>query len=164
MNARAENRLIPSATRFLEDLQIGDSWSSQGRTITETDLVTFATWSGDMHPLHTNQEFASGTQFGERIFHGPGTLAIAFGLEMALGWKERSAIAFLGIYDWKLVAPVRIGDTIAVREEVVELRPSASKPDRGIVKTRLEIFNQRGEVCQEGFWVVLLYRSAACTP
>ncbi|WP_457967136.1 dehydratase [Arthrobacter sp. D1-29] len=164
MSARSENRPIPSATRFLEDLRIGNSWSSQGRTITETDLLTFATWSGDMHPLHTNEEFARGTQFRERVFHGQGTLAIAFGLEMGLGWKERSAIAFLGIYDWKLIAPVRIGDTIAIREEVVELRPSASKPDRGIVKTKLQILNQRGEVCQEGFWVVLLYRSAAYTP
>jgi len=117
-----------------------------------------------MHPLHTNHEYARGTQFGERIFHGPGTLAIAFGLEMGMGWKDRSAIAFLGIHDWNLIAPVRIGDTITVREEVVELRPSATKPDRGIVKTRLQVLNQRGEVCQEGFWVVLLYRSAAYTP
>ncbi|WP_374223626.1 MaoC/PaaZ C-terminal domain-containing protein [Arthrobacter sp. ISL-30] len=116
-----------------------------------------------MHPLHTNQEYAQRTQFGGRIFHGPGALAIAFGLEMRLGWKEDSAIAFLGIHDWKLVAPVRIGDTISVREEVMELRPSASKADRGVVTTRVEILNQRGEVCQEGSWVVLLYRSAAHT-
>ncbi|MBT2515029.1 MaoC family dehydratase N-terminal domain-containing protein [Arthrobacter sp. ISL-30] len=162
MTHPTDNRLT-SASRFLEDLEIGDSWLSQGRTITETDLVTFATWSGDMHPLHTNQEYAQRTQFGGRIFHGPGALAIAFGLEMRLGWKEDSAIAFLGIHDWKLVAPVRIGDTISVREEVMELRPSASKADRGVVTTRVEILNQRGEVCQEGSWVVLLYRSAAHT-
>jgi acyl dehydratase len=155
---------LSSSNRFLEDLDIGDSWLSQGRTITETDVVTFGTWSGDMHPLHSNQEYAQRTQFGGRIFHGPGALAIAFGLEMGIGWKEHSAIAFLGIQDWKLMAPVRIGDTISVREEVTEVRPSASKADRGIVKTKVEILNQHGEICQAGYWVVLLYRSAVHTP
>jgi acyl dehydratase len=163
MTPPTDSRLT-SANRFLEDLDIGDSWLSQGRTITETDVVTFGTWSGDMHPLHTNQEYARRTQFGGRIFHGPGALAIAFGLEMGIGWKEYSAIAFLGIQDWKLIAPVRIGDTISVREEVTEVRPSATKADRGIVKTRVEIINQHGEVCQGGSWVVLLYRSAMHAP
>lgn len=161
MKAEAKSYLIPSATRYFDDLRVGDLWLSQGRTITETDLVTFATWSGDMHPLHTNQEYARGTLYGGRIFHGPGALAIAFGLEMRMGWKERSAIAFLGIHDWKLAAPVRIGDTISVREQVTELRPSATKSDRGIVQTRVEILNQHREICQEGLWTVLLYRSAA---
>ncbi|WP_411374919.1 MaoC/PaaZ C-terminal domain-containing protein [Arthrobacter sp. MPF02] len=164
MTAAADSHLIPSATRYFEDLQVGDSWLSQGRTITETDVVIFATWSGDMHPLHTNQEYASRTLYGGRIFHGPGALAIAFGLEMGMGWKERSAIAFLGIHDWKLTAPVRIGDTISVREQVAELRPSVTKADRGIVKTQVQILNQHGGVCQEGLWTVLLYRSAAYAP
>jgi acyl dehydratase len=164
MKAATDSRLTPSATRYFDDLQVGDSWLSQGRTITETDLVTFATWSGDMHPLHTNQEYAQRTQFGGRIFHGPGTLAIAFGLEMGMGWKQQSAIAFLGIHDWKLAAPVRIGDTISVQERVAELRPSATKADRGIVNTTVEILNQHGEICQEGLWTVLLYRSAAHAP
>src|SRR5919112_4647891 len=142
MASSAEHRLVPTSTRFLEDLEIGDSWASQGRTITETDLVTFATWSGDMHPLHTDEEYARGTQFGGRIFHGPGALAIAFGLEMGIGWKQGSAIAFLGIRDWNLLAPVRIGDTLHVVEEVVEVRPSKSKPDRGVVITKVQVLNQ----------------------
>ncbi|NJC69885.1 dehydratase [Planosporangium thailandense] len=147
--------------RYLEDISVGDSWVTRARTITETDVVTFATWSGDMHPLHTNEEFARSTQFGTRIFHGPGALAIAFGLEMGLGWKNPSAIAFLSIRDWNLKAPVHIGDTIYVRERVIEVRPSSSKPDRGVVVTRVEICNQRDEICQEGDWVVLLSRRPA---
>jgi len=146
------------AVRYLDDLKLTESWRSPGRTITETDVVIFGTWSGDMHPLHTNEEYAKGTQYGGRIFHGPGALAIAFGLEMSLGWKNGSAIAFLGLKDWRLTAPVRIGDTISVKEEVVEIRPSSTKEDRGVVTTRVEIVNQFGEVCQEGLWVVLLSR------
>ncbi len=152
---------VNPSVKYFDDLEVGDLWHSEGRTITESDLVTFATWSGDMHPLHTNAEYANASQFGQRIFHGPGALALAFGLEMRIGWKMGSAIAFLGISSWQMLAPVFIGDTITVREEVIEMRPSSSKPDRGIVKTRVELLNQRGEVCHQGEWAVLLLRNAA---
>jgi acyl dehydratase len=144
--------------RYLDDLHVGARWKTRGRTITEADLLTFGTWSGDMHPLHTDEEYARRTQFGGRIFHGPGALAIAFGLEMGLGWKLGSAIAFLGIRDWNMLAPVRPGDTLHVTEEVVDIRPSASKPDRGVVTTQVRLLNQDGVVCQEGLWAVLLER------
>lgn len=146
------------AVRYLDEITLGQTWVTVGRTVTETDVVMFGTWSGDMHPLHMNEEYARNTQFGARLFHGPGVLAMAFGLEMSLGWKNPSAIAFLGIKEWNLLVPVRIGDTIRVREEIVEIRPSSSKPDRGVVTTHIQILNQHDEVCQEGRWVVLLSR------
>ena len=149
------------AVLYLDELEVGTAWTTRGRTITEGDLLTFGTWSGDMHPLHTDEEYARSTQFGTRIFHGPGALAMAFGLEMSLGWKLGSAIAFLGIRDWNLTAPIFPGDTIHVREEVVEVRPSSSKPDRGVVATRVQIVNQNGVVAQEGIWTVLLSRRPA---
>jgi acyl dehydratase len=151
---------ISSPLRYLDELDVGDQWQSRGRTITEADLLTFGTWSGDMHPLHTDEEYARKTQFGTRIFHGPGALAIAFGLEMSLGWKLGSAIAFLGLKDWNLRAPVFIGDTLHVDEQVADIRPSASKADRGVVTTRVQLINQAGTVCQDGLWTVLMYRQA----
>ena len=154
-------RTIPGTSQYLDDVHVGIVWETRGRTITESDLVMFATWSGDNHPLHTDAEFASRSEFGERIFHGPGALAIAFGLEMSLGWKTESAIAFLGIKEWSFGAPVRIGDTLRVREEVIEVRPSATKPDRGIVTTKVQLLNQVGKITQEGIWVVLLARREA---
>lgn len=146
---------------YLGDLTVGTAWETRRRTITETDLITFGTWSGDTHPLHTDEEYARTTEFGGRIFHGPGALAIAFGLEMSLGWKFGSAIAFLGIREWQFLAPVRIGDTLRVDERVVEIRPSSSKPDRGVVTTRVRVINQHGVVCQEGLWAVLLAKRPA---
>ena len=143
---------------YFDELELGQHWVTAGRTITETDVVMFAAWSGDNHPLHTNEEYAKSSQFGTRIFHGPGALAIAFGLEMQLGWKKGSAIAFLGLQDWTMPAPIFIGDTITVREEVTCIKPSNSKPDRGVVTTRVQIVNQNGQVCQEGSWVVMLSR------
>jgi acyl dehydratase len=154
-------QLNPFASLFLDDLIVGQEWLTRGRTITESDVVMFANWSGDNHPLHTDEEFARQSQFGGRIFHGPGALAIAFGLEMSIGWKTQSAIAFLSIKDWTMKAPVKIGDTLRVREEVVEVRPSESKPDRGVVTTRVQILNQHGHVVQEGLWLVLIARRSA---
>jgi acyl dehydratase len=146
------------AAKYFDDLESGHVWETAARTITETDVVVFACWSGDNNPLHVNAEFAKQSQFGQRLFHGPGALSVAFGLEMGLGWKDGTAIAFLGIKDWRMPAPIFIGDTIRVREEVTELKPSSSKPDRGVVTTRVQILNQRDEVCQEGEWVVLVSR------
>ncbi len=148
------------AVKYFDDLAVDVEWVSEGRTVTESDVVTFATWSGDMHPLHTNAEYAAASQFGQRLFHGPGALALAFGLEMRLGWKMGSAIAFLGINEWTMPAPIFIGDTLHIRERITEMRPSGSKPDRGIVKTLVEIVNQNGVICQQGTWSVLLYRNA----
>ena len=150
---------VSPAAKYFDELAVGQAWETAARTITETDVVFFAMWSGDNNPLHVNEEFAKRSPFGRRIFHGPGALGVAFGLEMGLGWKAGTALAFLGIEDWKMMAPVFIGDTIRVREEIIAARPSRSKPDQGIISTRVQIVNQRDEVCQEGTWVVLMSRA-----
>src|SRR3954453_3017 len=131
-----DSALISTTAKYFDDLDLGQTWETAARTITETDVVVFACWSGDNNPLHVNAEFAKSTQFGRRLFHGPGALSVAFGLEAALGWKAGTAIAFLSFDHWKMRAPVFIGDTLRVREEVTELKPSSSKPDRGVVRTR----------------------------
>ena len=89
--------------------------------------------------------------------HGPGVFAVATGLESRLGVKEGTAIAFLGM-NWNLKGAVRIGDTIHVEQQVAELRPSKSKPDRGIVTFDVQVKNQRDEVCQDGQWFVMFQR------
>ena len=146
---------------LFDEFEVGQAWDSPGRTITDADVVAFAGLSGDFNPLHTDEEFARTTQFGGRIFHGPGVFAIATGLESRLGIKEGTAIAFLGM-TWNLRAPVRIGDTIHVHQVVAATRPT-SKPDRGIVTFDVSVLNQRGEVCQDGQWLVM-FRTASAPP
>jgi len=143
---------------YFDEFEIGQSWTSPSRTITEADLVAFAGISGDYNPLHTDEEYARTTQFGGRLFHGPGVLAVATGLESRLGFKEGTAIAFLGL-TWNLTGAVKIGDTIHVVETVAGLKPSRSKPDRGIVTFDVSVVNQRDEVVQDGQWVVMFYRA-----
>ena len=144
---------------YFDEFEVGQSWDSPARTITEADVVAFAGISGDFNPLHTDEEFARTTAFGGRIFHGPGVFAVATGLESRLGIKEGTAIAFLGM-TWNLKAAVRIGDTINVHQTVATTRPT-SKGDRGIVTFDVEVLNQRDEVCQDGQWVVMFQRAAS---
>ena len=142
---------------YFDDFATGQEWISPARTITEADLVNFAGLSGDFNSLHTDEEFSRQTQFGGRIFQGPGVFSVAIGLESRLGIKEGTAIAFLGM-TWNLKGPVRIGDTIRVEQSVQELRPSRSKSDRGIVVFDIRVINQHQETVHDGEWVVMFKR------
>ncbi|WP_423181257.1 MaoC/PaaZ C-terminal domain-containing protein [Arthrobacter sp. NyZ413] len=153
-----ETKVQGATGLFFDEFEIGQSWTSPARTITEADVVLFAGISGDFNPLHTDEEYSKRTQFGGRIFHGPGVFAVATGLESRLGIKEGTAIAFLGM-QWNLRGPVRIGDTIRVEQSVAALKPSSSKPDRGVVTFDVAVLNQKDEVCQEGQWLVMFKRA-----
>jgi acyl dehydratase len=149
----------PNGTGLLfDEFYVGQHWVSPARTITDADIVNFAGLSGDFNPLHTDEEFARSTQFGGRIFHGPGVYAVAIGLESRLGIKEGTAIAYLGM-NWNLKAPVMAGDTIRVEQTVTETRASTSKLDRGIVTFDVAVKNQRDEICQDGQWFVMFSRA-----
>jgi acyl dehydratase len=146
-----------SVGMYLDEFVVGQTWVSPRRTITNAELTAFAGISGDFNPLHIDEEYAKNTQFGGRIFHGPGVFAIATGLESTLGIKVETAIAFLGM-TWNMVGPVLINDTIHVEETVTEVRPSKTKPDRGIVTFDVKVINQHGNTVQEGQWFVMFKR------
>lgn len=158
MNTSLTDVVAPAAKGLhFDEFFIGQSWVSPARTITEADIVNFAGISGDFNPIHTDAEFAAGTQFGQRLFHGPGVFAVATGLESRLGIKEGTAIAFLGM-TWNLRGPVMAGDTIHVEQSVSSLKPSSSKADRGIVTFDVRVVNQRDEAVHDGQWIVMFYR------
>ncbi|MFQ5944789.1 MAG: MaoC/PaaZ C-terminal domain-containing protein, partial [Anaerolineae bacterium] len=98
---------------YFEEFQVGHQVTSPGRTITETDIVTFAGLSGDYNQLHTDAEFSRTASFGQRVAHGLLGLAVASGLAGRLGLIEGTAEAFAGI-NWKFSAPIYIGDTISL--------------------------------------------------
>lgn len=130
--------------KFYEDLEVGDVIEHRpGRTLTEADNVLFTTLTMNNQPLHLDEEFARGTQFGTRIVNGLLTLAVSVGLSVA-DLTAGTIVANLGYYDVEHTKPVFHGDTITVRSEVVSKRPT-SKPDRGLVEIRHVVTNQRHE-------------------
>ena len=139
------------------DLHIGMSFRSPGRTITDADLVAFAGLTGDYSELHTSDVYAKASQFGRRVAHGMLGLAYAHGLMWPrTGELRETAVAFLGISDWKFVAPIFVGDTIFVDYRIAELRDSKSNPSQAIAVFDVEIVNQDGMVVQRGRKAVLL--------
>ena len=134
---------------YYEDLAEGQTFTSPARTVTETDLVSFAMLSGDWNAIHTDEEFARETFYGKRVVHG------LFGLSMMTGLLDRtglfggSAIAMLGIEDWQFKAPIFVGDTLHFQMEIVSKRLTSGR-DRGIIDRKFSLINQRGEVVQEG--------------
>lgn len=146
-------------TLYFEDLSVGQVLISPARTVTETDLVSFAMVSGDWNAIHTDEEFAKNTYYGKRVVHGVFGIALMTGLMDRAGWFDGSAIAMLGIDGWRFTGPVFVGDTLHCRVEITGKRLT-SKGDRGILERKFSLLNQRDEVVQEGN-ISLMIRLAA---
>ena len=131
-------------TKYGDDFNVGDLYTTAAITVTETHVVNWACLTMDFYPLHVDEEYASKTQFGERIAHGPLIFGMAVGLVGMAGFGGDSVIAWLGVDSMKMLAPVKIGDTIRVVVEVKE-KQKTSKPDKGIQVWRYTVKNQRDE-------------------
>jgi acyl dehydratase len=125
-----------------------------GRTITETDVVTFAGLSGDYTRLHTDEEYSKGTLFGKRVAHGVLVLSIATGLAVRLGFIEGTALAFREL-SMKFSQPVYFGDTIHVKARCKELKPMP-RLGGGAVIFDVWVINQDGKTVQKGEWNMLI--------
>ena len=133
------------------DLHVGMSFRSPGRTITDADLVAFAGLTGDYSELHTSDVYAKSSEFGRRVAHGMLGLAYAHGLMWPrTGDLRETAIAFLGIDDWRFLQPIFVGDTIFVNYRIAELRDSKSRPTQAIATFDVEVVDQDNRVVQRG--------------
>jgi acyl dehydratase len=131
---------------YYEEFTVGrvfeHAWT---RTVTEMDNVLFSSLTMNVQPLHIDEEFASKTEFGQRIVNSLFTLGLMIGItvnDTTLG----TTVANLGMTDVRFPKPVFHGDTLRVRTKVMSLRESKSRPDAGIVEFSHEAINQRGEV------------------
>lgn len=145
--------------KYFEDFAIGDKFISPGRTITETDVVLFSGLSGDYNPLHTNSEFAKETIFGERVVHGLLGLSIVSGLSARLGIFDGTIIAFLGIEKWEFTKPILLNDTVHLEMTIIDKRET-SKNDRGILYREVKLFNQHGDIVQQGVLPVMIKKKS----
>ncbi|MCW9045268.1 MAG: MaoC family dehydratase [Alphaproteobacteria bacterium] len=129
---------------FFEDFQVGDSFTTPGKTITEAEILEFA-FIYDPQPLHTNKVAAEKSDFAGLIASGFHTLSLSFSLFFRLRLLDEANLASPGMDEVRWLAPVRPEDTLHVVAEVTEVRPSKSQPDKGIIFMNHFTYNQRNE-------------------
>ena len=144
---------------YFEEFEVGQKIISAGRTISESDIITFAGLSGDFNQIHTDAEFSKNTPYGQRIAHGLLGLSVASGLAMRTGILEGTVLAFREINEWKFVKPIFIGDSIRVEMEVKETK-ALPRIGGGSVLIAVELKNQRQETVMKGEWTVLVLSNA----
>jgi itaconyl-CoA hydratase len=146
--------------RFLDDFKVGDRYRHPyGRTLTETDNTWFTLLTNNVHQIHYNADYAAKTEFGKPLVVSTLTLAIVTGLSVSD--VSQNAVANVGWDKVTLTAPVFAGDTLYAESEVLEVRPSRSRPGQGLVRVRTRGFNQRGETVIEFERTVLVYSRAS---
>ncbi|GAB3485522.1 hotdog family protein [Flexivirga lutea] len=147
-------------TWFFEDFAVGQVFHTQGRTITESDIVSFAGWSWDTNPVHTDVVHAAAGRFGAPIAHGVLGLSVAMGLVSRLGVFESCSIALLGIDGWRFERPVVAGDTLRCTLTVTGAR-ATSNGRAGILDRALILTNQDDAVVQRGSIGLMVARRPA---
>jgi len=140
---------------WFEEFEVGQQIITPGRTITESDVVSFAGLSGDYNQIHTNVEFAGKTPFGQRVAHGLLGLSIASGLAMRTGFLEGTVIAFREINNWKFTNPVFFGDTIHAELNIIETKP-IPRVGGGSLIIEIVVKNQHDDVTMKGTWTALV--------
>jgi acyl dehydratase len=129
-------------TAAFDELEVGEEFETLGRTVTEADVAAFAALTGDLHPQHTDAEWAADSHFGERIAHGMLILSFAVGLAPL---DPGRVLALRRLREVVFKRPVLFGDTICIRGSVLELRVMSD--EAGLVSCRWAIVNQRDELC-----------------
>jgi acyl dehydratase len=130
--------------RYLEDFEEGAVYKHwPAKTVTEADDHLFCLITMNHHPLHINDLYAAQSQQGRNVVVGPLVYSLALG--MTVPDISGKAIANLETESLQHTAPVFHGDTLFAETEILEVRESESKPDRGVVKVRTDVYNQRNE-------------------
>ncbi len=143
--------------KYWEDFSVGETMTTWSITITETHLVNWAGLTMDFFPIHMDAEYASKFHFGQRVAHGPLTFALSIGLVGSTGFLGDGVIAWLGLQNMRIPAPVLIGDTITVTAEVSE-KKETSKANKGVLVMRYRIVNQKGITVMEYDNLLLMKR------
>ena len=130
---------------YWEDFPAGRTFEHGRKLLSEAEIIDFARqW--DPQRFHVDPQAARQTPFGGLVASGWHTGCLMMRMMCDAYLNESSCTGSPGIDEWRFALPVRPGDELRYRATVLEARASASKPDRGIVRWRWELLNQRGEV------------------
>jgi len=133
------------ADYYFDDFRVGMRFETDAVAVSEADIIAFAR-QFDPQYYHVDPEAARRSAFGSLIASGFHTLNLCFRQFFDLDLWPNAIIASPGMADLKWLKPVRPGDTIRTIIDVIEVRPSGSKADRGVIVTRHTALNQRDEV------------------
>jgi acyl dehydratase len=129
---------------YFEDFTVGREFRTDGATLTESQILDFAL-AFDPQPFHMDVEAAKQSMFGSLIASGFHTMALTFRLFAQTRALAACSLGSPGVDELRWLRPVRPGDTLRATVQVVEQRPSGSKPDRGIIRLHWTALNQRSE-------------------
>jgi len=130
---------------YLDDFSEGSIFETEGKTVSEAEILEFA-FKYDPQSFHMDVEAAKEGPFGGLIASGIQTMAIGLRLLLqAQVFAPGASMGSPGMDELRWLKPVRPGDTLRMRGEVLEVKPSRSKPGRGLLRYRMTIFNQHGE-------------------
>lgn len=132
-------------TWYFEDFEVGRTIKSASRTISEQEIIDFAT-QFDPQPFHVDKEAAERSIYGGLIASGWHTCSLMMRLVVDGFLHSSASLGSPGVEEVRWLKPVRAGDTVHVATTTLEKRPSSSRPDRGLVVTHWEAINQRGEL------------------
>lgn len=130
-------------TKYFEDFETGETFTSSARTVTEADLVNYAGISGNYDPVHMDADMMADSEFGGRLVHGFLILAVMEGQKVGTGIIEGSVKAFYGFDGARFTNPVLVGDTIHTEITVLDLEDTDD--DAGVVVFEEKAVNQDGD-------------------
>jgi acyl dehydratase len=143
--------------RYFEDFAAGDRFVSPGKTLSEAEMLDFA-FRFDPQPIHLDVEAARESPYGGLIASGFHTMVVGFRMLWQTGVFNACSLGSPGIDEVRWLKPVRPGDTLHTEAEVLEARPSSSKPDRGVCRVKYTVVNQTGEAVMTMTAVQILAR------
>jgi acyl dehydratase len=133
--------------RYLEDFAVGQTFRSGRLQIDRERIKTFAA-EFDPQPFHLDEDVARNTIFGGLAASGWHTAAVTMRLLVEGELKPAGGIVGAGFDEFRWPRPVRPGDELRVESEVIDVRPSRSRPDQGLIKVRTTTLNQNGDAVQ----------------
>ena len=135
--------------RYFEDFAVGQIFKPSGRVRVEKDEIIAFAKTFDPQPFHLDEEAARHSIFGTLVASGWHTAALTMSLIARSEYRGAGGTIGLGFESLRWPIPVLPGDELRIETEVLETRPSKSRPDRGLLKMRTRTFNQNGAVVQE---------------
>lgn len=137
---------------YYDDIPVEHCWVSPRRTITEADVIQFATMTGDFNPLHVDYEFAANSHYHQPIAHG--LLGLSWVAGLGSNFPSVNTLAFTSVRNWEFSRPLYFGDTVYVETRCLEKTLSGRRAGKVVWERKL--FNQSDQVVQQGIFETLV--------